>query len=223
MKIGLVYTSTTPELIELVEKEVTGLLPETVEIASFEDATILQDVISNGFVDGKSASRLVGMYIEAVKDGCDAILNICSSVGEVADSVQELSKFIGVPIVRIDEEMCKEAVRIGDRIGVMATLNSTMDPTINTIKRVSRELGKPVKIVKCLVDGAFGLSQEKFKELMSDKASEIYRDVDVILFAQGSMAYCDEYISEKYNTKVLSSPKFGAKALHNALEEKGII
>ena len=33
MKVALVYTSTTPELIELVEKEVGDVLPRETEVA----------------------------------------------------------------------------------------------------------------------------------------------------------------------------------------------
>ena len=47
--------------------------------------------------------------------------------------------------------------------------------------------------------------------------------VDVILFAQGSMAYCEEYIHEKYGKVVLSSPRFGAAALKDALVKKGLM
>lgn len=48
------------------------------------------------------------MFMKAVLDGADAILNICSSVGEVADAAQDIGKYTGIPIVRIDEEMCRK-------------------------------------------------------------------------------------------------------------------
>ena len=43
MKVGLIYTSTTPELIELVEKEVKKQLGENVELYSLEDPSILAE------------------------------------------------------------------------------------------------------------------------------------------------------------------------------------
>ena len=106
MKAALVYTSTTPELIELVEKEVTKNIGTDAEIISLQDPSILAEVREAGYVTKTAAARLIGMYMEAVAQGADAILNICSSVGEVADSVQTAAAYIGVPIVRIDEEMC---------------------------------------------------------------------------------------------------------------------
>lgn len=223
MKVALVYTSTTPELIKLVEELVGDLLPKDTEIISYQDPSILAEVREAGYVTAPPAARLVGMYMQAVSDGADAILNICSSVGEVADAAQDIGKYTGIPIVRIDEDMCREAVRKGWRIGVIATLPTTLTPTKNTITRVAREMNKHVELVDVLVDGAFGLDQEQFKELMSKYIGEVSDKVDVILFAQGSMAYCEEYIQQKYGKLVVSSPRFGAVALKEALVNKGLI
>ena len=223
MKVALVYTSTTPELIELVEKEVRQLLPQGTEVISNQDPSILAEVREAGYVTAPPAARLVGMYMKAVGEGADAILNICSSVGEVADAAQAIGRYTGIPIVRIDEEMCREAVRQGTRIGVMATLPTTLAPTKNTILRVAREMNKRVELVDVLVDGAFGLDQEQFKGLMTKYATAVSDKVDVILFAQGSMAYCEEYIQQKCGKPVLSSPRFGAAALKEALVSKGLL
>ena len=221
MKVALVYTGTTPELVEFVEKEIRKHLSKDVELLQYEDPTILDDAVKAGYVTRLAAVKLISMYMKAVKEGAEAILNLCSSVGEVADAAQDIAKYIGVPIVRVDEEMCREAVRKGKRIGVMATLSSTLNPTKNTIIRVARELGKEVVLIDALVEGAFGLNQEQFKSLMLEKAAEIVDDVDLILFAQGSMAYCEEIISDEYDKLVLSSPRFGAKALKEALVARG--
>lgn len=223
MKVGLIYTSTTPELIEIVENEIKKELGEEVEMVSYKDPSILAEVREHGYVTAQAAARLTSMYMEAVNVGVDAIINLCSSVGEVADAAQDVAKYIGVPIVRVDEEMCREAVRQGKRIGVMATLPTTLDPTKNTIKRVAREMGKQVELIDGLIDGAFGLDQDEFKACMLKKAGEIEKDVDVILFAQGSMAYCENVIHEAYGKPVVSSPRFGAIALKYALTVKGLV
>ena len=223
MKVALVYTSTTPELIELVEKEVGDVLPRETEVASYQDPSILAEVRDAGYVTAPPAARLVGMYMTAVSEGADAILNLCSSEGEMTDAAQDIARYTGIPIVRVDEEMCREAVRQGKRIGVMATLPTTLNPTKNTILRVAREMNRQVELVDALVDGGFGLDQEQFKALMSEYAGTIADKVDVILFAQGSMAYCEEYIHEKYGKVVLSSPRFGAAALKDALVKKGLM
>lgn len=223
MKAGIVYTSTTPELIELVNREVKGQLGEGAELMNYEDPSILAEVREAGHVTAKAAARLVSMYMQATIDGADAILNCCSSVGEVADAAVTVGKYTGVPIVRIDEEMCREAVRLGHRIGVLATLKTTLEPTKNTIRRVAREMNREAVLVDGLIDGAFGIDQEQFRQMLLSKTEEIAGQVDVVLLAQGSMAYAEEYLHEKSGKPVVSSPRFGARALRAAMEQKGLL
>lgn len=223
MKVGLIYTSTTPELIELVEEEVKKQLGDDVEMLSLQDPSILADVREAGYVTTAPAARLIGMYMKAAEEGVDAMLNLCSSVGEVADCAQDAARYIGVPIVRVDEEMCREAVRLGSRIGVMATLPTTLPPTKNTVARVAREAGKHVELVDCLVDGAFGLDQDQFRARLTSAAEEIIDKVDVIVLAQGSMAYAEPHLREHFGKPFLGSPRFGAAELRKALERKGLI
>lgn len=223
MKAALVYTSTTPELIELVEREVKKNLGADAQILSYQNPDVLSLTREAGYVTTKAAALLIDMFMQAAKDGADAILNICSSVGETADAAQDIARYIGVPIVRIDEEMCKDAVRRGKRIGVMATLPTTLEPTKNTLRRVAREMNKEIELVDCLVDGAFGLDQEQFKELMLKYARTIADSTDVILLCQGSMAYCEELISDTVKKVVVSSPRYGAIELKKALEAKGLL
>ena len=73
MKVGLIYTSTTPELIELVEREVKKQLGEDVELYSLQDPSILADVREAGYVTTAPAARLISMYMKAAQEGCEAI------------------------------------------------------------------------------------------------------------------------------------------------------
>ena len=211
MKAALVYTSTTPEL------------GEEAELISLQNPEILARVREAGYVTPTAAAELISMYMDAVRQGADAILNICSSVGEVADSAQAAADYIGVPIVRIDEEMCREAVRKGSRIAVLATLSTTLAPTRNTVIRVARQMGRHVETVDGLIEGAFGLNQDQFRRRLLDKAAEVKDKADVILLAQGSMAYVEEDIHREYGIRTLSSPRFGAIELRKALERKGLL
>lgn len=222
MKAALIYTSTTPELIALVEEEVRKNIGEEAELISLQKPEILAKVRDAGFVTPEAAAELISMYMEAVRQGADAILNICSSVGEVADCVQTAAGYLGVPVVRIDEEMCREAVRRGARIAVLATLPTTLAPTRNTVLRVAQEMGRQVEMVDGLIDGAFGLDQEQFRRLLIEKAQEVRDQADVILLAQGSMAYVEQDIEKATGVPTLSSPRFGAAELRKALERKGL-
>lgn len=223
IKVALIYTVTTPELTEDVEREVRQQLGAGVEIMRYEIPSVFEDIKKAGYVTGPPAARLISQYMQAIEDGADAILNICSTVGDIAYCMQDAAKFLGVPIVSINEEMCREAVRQGDRIAVVATFPTAIHPTKNALHRVSREIGKQVEVVEVLLDGAFGLEQKQFKALMAANLKNVAGQVDVILFAQGSMAYCETYIATMFQKVVLSNPRFGAKAIKDALVAKGKI
>lgn len=223
IKIALVYTGTTPELEQYVNEEVAGNIGTDVEVLNYADGSIIAEVREAGYVTANAAARLVTMYMKAVQNGAEAVLNLCSSVGEVADAAQDLAKYTGVPIVRVDEEMCREAVRLGKRIGVLATLQTTLDPTKNTIKRMARECGKQVELVDGVFD-AFGADADRFNELMLEKGCEIAKEKpDVIVLCQGSMAFGEKLLQDTLKIPVLSSPRFGAAELKKALIKKGTI
>ena len=50
MKVGLIYTGTTPELIEDVEREVRAQIGNEAELFTLADPTIIADVRDAGYV-----------------------------------------------------------------------------------------------------------------------------------------------------------------------------
>lgn len=222
VKVAVVYTVTTPELKADLMREIRNQLG-MVEVMIYEIPSVFEEIKSTGYVTAAPAAKLIGVFMKAVEEGADAILSVCSTVGDIAYSMQDVAKYTGVPVVMINEEMCREAVRKGTRIAVMATFPTAIRPTVNTLHRISREMGKHVEVTEVLVEGGFGLDQEEFKALMSEKSKEVAGKVDVIMFAQGSMAYCEDYIKKLTGKEVFSNPYFGAKALKDALIAKGCI
>lgn len=116
MKIGLVYTGVTPELIELVEREIRKQLGSNIELLSYKDPSIISEVVENNYVTANPTARLVKMFMQAVQDGVDIILNNCSSVGEVVD-VRKKSK----------EEAETKAMELLERVGLADKAKSYPD------------------------------------------------------------------------------------------------
>jgi Asp/Glu/hydantoin racemase len=219
MKVAVIYTSTTPELVEMIntqlQKQFEG---KNLEIISYKDPSILQEARENGYVTSGCARRLMNLYEQAVKDGADILFNVCSSVGDVAKLAKPLYEITGVRFVRIDEDMAMAAVRSGRRIGVLATLPTTLEPTKRLVRDCADALGKDIIIVDALADGAFGLDREQFRQMLIDTASKIKDQVDVLLFAQGSMAYAEEDVSKALGLPVYSSIRFGVAAVKAAAD-----
>jgi len=190
-----------------------------IRLINIVDDSLIQDVIRDGGVQPAIEKRLKSYYHAAVETGADLIFNTCSSVGDIAiASRPELP----IPLVKIDDAMARTAVKNYKRIGVMATLPTTLNPTSKLIKRFATELDADISITEGLVDGAFealmaGDNTEHDRRVL-EKAIEIAGDVDVILLAQGSMARVEEKIVSETGKAVLTSPLLGVMEVKSVLE-----
>lgn len=64
---------------------------------------------------------------ELLADSAGPVLVTCSSIGAVAES---LAPELGVRVLRVDRPMAARAVRGGPRVAVLATVESTLAPTV---------------------------------------------------------------------------------------------
>ncbi len=220
MKLAVVYTVTPPHLTagidEELRKNIDGI---AVDIASYADPSILQEACDNNGLTPGCARRLMNLYEQGVDEGANLILNVCSSVGRVAKLAKPLYELSGTAFIRIDEAMALEAARIATRIGVVATLPTTLNPTKELIRDCAAALGKEVCLVDTLAEGAFGLNPEEFKQKLIETGAKVRDEVDMLLFAQGSMAYAESAVSETLGIPVFSSIRFGVKAVADRVRE----
>jgi len=184
------------------------------------DDSIIQDVIRNGKVVPSVARRLILYYQIASDIGADVILNTCSSVGEVVEIARQL---IDTPIVRIDEPMASEAVKKYQTIGVLATLPTTLEPTVRLIKSQAAYQRKAVSVVEGLAAGAYQAlisgRAEEHDRLILRAAGEVATKAEAIVLAQGSMARMERTLAKRTGKPVLSSPYLAVEAIKSMLEK----
>ncbi|QJD81989.1 aspartate/glutamate racemase family protein [Cohnella herbarum] len=201
--------------LKAVFKEV---MPD-VRLVNIIDDSLIGDVVKAGHIPPGVARRLVQYYHNGEELGADVILNTCSSVGEVADSAGPM---IGVPIVKIDQSMAAKAAAEYGRIAVLATLPSTLDPTLRLIQKEAGLLGKQVSLVKGLAEGAFdalvGGKPEEHDRILLETAKRVCEQADVLVLAQGSMARMENALREATGKPVLSSPRLGVEQVKAVLE-----
>lgn len=210
-KVAIIYTVATPELKEGVERAIREEFGGKVDILRYEDAAVFEETAKAGKVGRESAAR----------SGAGAVLSVCSTVADLAYSMRGVGELAGVPIVGINDEMCREAVRSGKRILVAATFPSAVGPTRRSILRVGAELGREVEISEVVAGGGFGSDAGAFEKLLAEKLRGAAKSADIIVFAQASMEPCAGFVEEALGKRVLANPKFGAKALKSALPESG--
>src|SRR5437762_12907310 len=116
------------------------------------DESLLGNTIREGTLSRQTMRRLATHIWSAVDAGASAVLVTCSSLGPAVDAAMPLCP---VPIFRIDDGMAIEAIQRGSRIGVLATLATTMNPTTRLIERHAHRMGHSVFLTSRLCEGAF--------------------------------------------------------------------
>jgi Asp/Glu/hydantoin racemase len=195
----------------------TRELAPDVTTTDLVDEALLEEAIAAGEVPRATAERLRRHVAAALEGGADAVLVTCSSMGGVVD---ELRARNGWPLLRVDEAMVDAALAAGPRLGVVATLGSTLRPTADLVRRRARELYRDeteLHVVTRLVDGAFTALKTGDVEAHDAAVRGALRDllpqVDAIVLAQASMARIADTLEpgEAGGTAILASPRLGVE------------
>jgi Asp/Glu/hydantoin racemase len=139
--------------------------------------------------------------------------------------VDLVKKFVSRPVLKIDEPMAEMAVARGRRIGVVATVATTLDPTSSLLRQKASEAGREISISTALCQEAFQAilqgDTERHDRMVMEKATELAQEVDLILLAQGSMARLAFPLSQRVSIPVLSSPSLFMERLKLMLQASG--
>ena len=213
-KLALLHTSPvlTPQFASLCAK----WLPE-VQVYHTVDESLIKNTIEAGHLQKTTVRRVAALVGSALEGGADGVLVTCSSIGQAADVARQ---FYEQPVLRVDEPMARAAVQQGRRIGVLATLRTTLEPTCALVRRAALDAGRTVDVVECLCEGAFDAvlagNTATHDRLVRASLTEM-RDVDVIVLAQASMARVVAALpAGAVKTPVLSSPESGVRQVRAA-------
>lgn len=206
--LALVHNS--PMLAGVFNEIAARVMPD-VRILHFVDESTIKNTIAAGHLQKatmRQVIRLVGSTFDA---GCDAAMVTCSSIGRAVEMAVEL---YDQPVLRVDRAMAEQAVANARRIGVVATLSTTLEPTADLVRRVAAEQGKDIELVAHLCEGAFDAVMKgdgaTHDRIVGEALTGAMADVDAIVLAQASMARVVATLPEgAVKAPVLSSPELG--------------
>ena len=218
----LAIIHTTSATVDSMKNLAAEMLPGY-ELVNFVDDSILPQLGQSGGNLAEVEERLIHYARFAEQVGADVILEACSSVGEVVTKMQSA---VAIPIVRIDEAMAEQAVQRGDRLGVAATLPTTLQPTSRLLQAKAQMAGKQVEVKPLLIAGAYQKlmagDREGHDNLLVENLEELARTVDVVVLAQASMARVLPRLSDADQEKILVSPRLAMARVKNAVASLSI-
>ena len=221
MSTQIAFIHTSPSMIP-VFKPLADEMLRGASVFNMVDESLLCDIIRDKCCPPKTARRLVNHVIEADDAGARYVLVTCSSMGRAVEASRAL---VSATVLRVDEPMAEKAVSIGNRIGVIATLASTLEPTAALVRSRAAASQRDVELTAMVVDGAFDAvisgDGAKHDALVGAVLRELSKKVDVILLAQASMArVVDSLPPQDRPIPILSSPRSAVEHLAELLRKQ---
>lgn len=203
------------DTVELLKSKVPG-----VRVEFITDSTLLPDIRANGG-PGQAVIDRMTLYAKAAEiSGADLIVNSCSTVGEVAD---QYAKEVNIPVMKVDEPMAREAVGLGTKIALIATVETTLGPSQRLIEKIGAEQGKKMECTQYVQNAAWdalssGHPEEHNRILMGEIRKLDQMGYDAIVMCQVSMRALLPDL-EDVNTPLLCSFFSGYEAVADKLNE----
>ncbi|MGP1349722.1 MAG: aspartate/glutamate racemase family protein [Stomatobaculum sp.] len=172
------------DTVAFLQEKVPG-----VKVEFITDSTILADVRKNGGPTEAVFARMK-LYAKAAEiSGADLIVNSCSTVGEVADVY---AKEVGIPVMKVEEPMCREAAALGTRFAIIGTVETSMGPVARIIERLGKEEGKVMdcrlSVQKAAWDALVAGKPEEHNRILLENIRKLDEEgYDAIVMSQVSM------------------------------------
>ena len=203
--LALIHTS--PVLVPLFNGLAARILPG-VRVFHQVDESLIGNTIRAGCLEKSTIRRIANQIDSAHQAGADAVLLTCSSIGAAVPVARQLFDF---PILRIDERLAAEAVAAGDRIGVLATLRTTLEPTVAILRETAAARSHQPAITAHLCEGAFEAviagDIVTHDNAVAAGLETLAQANDVIVLAQASMARVIDSLGDALpKLPILSSP-----------------
>jgi Asp/Glu/hydantoin racemase len=220
VKQRLALIHTVSSLVPVFEGLAKELLADT-DRFNIVDESLLKDTIRDGSLTPERMRRVLGHVAAAEDAGADLVLVTCSSIGPAVDASQPFAR---KPLLRVDEPMADRAVAIGARIGVLATLSTTLDPTAELIQRRAAAADRTIELIRLVCDGAFeAISRgdvERHDALVRECLQSLFeRQPDVVVLAQASMARVADQVPEAQRAApILSSPRLAIERVRTLVD-----
>lgn len=218
-KLGIVHAALITT--RAVQKFIDEIVPD-VEVVHWVDDTIQNTnfACEPGTIPPRNYARFVQAALSQEEYGVDLILLACSTFNRAVEFARPM---IRTPMLQIDRPMMDLAVQAGSRVGLLATVPTTVPASERLLRLAAEEAGRNVSVTTRLCTEAFRVLKagdpEKHNDMLLEEIDRLSGCVDAIVLAQVSMTALEPRLA---NTKVpvYNSGRTAFERVRKMLESK---
>lgn len=187
-KLGIIHAALITT--RAVQKYIDEFIPE-VEVVHWVDDTIQNTnfACAPGTIPPENYAKFVQAALSQQAYGVDLIMLACSTFNRAVEYARPM---ITTPMLQIDRPMMDIAVQHCARIGLIATVPTTVPASERLLRLAAAEADKAVEIETRLCSEAFAAlkagQSERHNELLLVEIDRLAGGVDAIVLAQLSMS-----------------------------------
>ena len=198
-KLGIIHAALITT--RAVQKYLDEFIPD-VEVVHFVDDTIQNTNFASppGVIPPNNYAKFIQAAYSQQEYGVDLVLLACSTFNRAVEYARPMLR---TPLLQIDRPMMDLAVQQGSRIGLLATVPTTVPASERLLRLAAADAGKPVDITTRLCSAAFAALKagqtEQHNRLLIEEVDKLSDKVDAIVLAQLSMSALEPLLT---STKV---------------------
>ncbi len=195
-KLGIIHAALITT--RAVQKYLDEIIPE-VEVVHWVDDTIQNTnfACEPGTIPKKNYAKFVQAALSQQEYGVDLILLACSTFNRAAEYARPM---IETRMLQIDRPMMDLAVQDGNRIGLLATVPTTVPASERLLHLAAEEAGKAIEVRLRLCSEAFQVlkagNPEKHNDMLLEEINTLSGEVDAIVMAQVSMTALEPRLTQ---------------------------
>ncbi len=218
-KLGIIHAALITT--RAVQKYIDEIIPE-VEVVHWVDDTIQNTnfACEPGVIPRKNYAKFVQAALSQQEYGVDLILLACSTFNRAVEFGRSM---IDTPMLQIDRPMMDLAVRQGRRMGLLATVPTTVPASERLLRLAAEEAGKTVEVRTRLCSEAFKVlkagNPDKHNDMLLQEIEGLSGEVDAIVMAQISMSALEPRLTHT-KVPVYNSGRTAFNRIREILEAK---
>jgi hypothetical protein len=182
------------------------------------DDSLSRDLVADRGLTPAMIDRFLqlGRYAAACGAGgrlTDAILFTCSAFGP---AIEQVKRALALPVLNPNEAANEAALRVGRRIGVLATFEPSLAPMVKDLQDLADARGISIVVEGRLARGALAelrAGRPDAHDAAIANAAASCTNVEVIILGQFSMARAAPLVAERTGCEVLTTPMTAVEKL----------
>ncbi len=201
-RVALIHAVTVA--IEPVQQAFRQLWPEAEYVNALDDLSI--DRERDGALTAPMTSRIAALAEYAAATGAAGVLFTCSAFGEAIEAAAAHSP---IPVLKPNEAMFEAALKVGQRIGMLATFMPSVASMEDEFRAMAGANGRSATMETHCVPGAMAALKAgnggEHDRLIAQAALR-FANCDAVVLAHFSTARAEPAVASVLDRPVLTSP-----------------